>query len=615
MQKQRRNCGDFSILRRTRWIHFLIIFLTWGLVLLLNSIQNFIFLGVNPAKIGLSFFIFPSTVGIIFGLLLVHILIFRERRKEYDLALARQEEEAKYRHFIENSGDAIYLLYEGYFEFVNPKFIELFGLTLEEINQSRYGFLKIIAPESRPFIEERIAQQLAGKATDLDYTFKAFNKKGELLELETSVTYIKYKDGLATQGVIRDITEKKRLEEQLRQALKMEAIGTLAGGVAHDFNNLLTVINGYSELALLKLEQGKIDYLPTAIEAIAEAGKRAEDLTRQLLAFSRKQVYKPEILDLNDVIKDIDKMLRRLLDADIDIESIFAKELPKIKADRSQLEQIFMNLVLNARDALNASEHQVDSKKITIETGEACFDETPQHIDLKKGKYLFFSVSDNGIGMSKEVRQKIFDPFFTTKDKFKGTGLGLSTVYGIVKQNQGTIHVYSEPQKGSTFKIYWPITGEDSPQIDPPQSSLPRKIQGGKILFVEDNEAVRLFTVEALRGTGYDVQEAANGKLALKKALEEKFDLIITDLIMPELKGNEFIERLHQVHPSAKVLFISGYADNHVFRNGMLKKGLNFLQKPYSIKALVEEIERILHEPPREESEDSDNFLLQNGAA
>ena len=586
-----------SILRDFKWIHVLIIFSSWILVLIIGSIQNFIFLGYDLTKFQPSFFLFPSFVGLIFGILISRILVFRDDKKKYELTIARQEEEKKYRYFIEHSGDALYLLYKGHFEFINPKFTELFGMTIEEINISRFKFLEIIAPESREFIKERISRQLEGKAEDSEYQFKAFNKDKQILELETSVTYIPYKEGIATQGVIRDITEKRRLEQQLHQALKMEAIGTLAGGVAHDFNNLLTVINGYSEMALLKLEQNNVEYLHTAIKAISDAGKKAENLTRQLLAFSRKQIYKPEILDLNEIIEDTDKMLRRLIGADISIHSVFAESLPRIQADKSQLEQIFMNLVLNARDAIYTLNRENYSKKIIIETGYRFFEGNEQHIEIKRGKYVFFSISDNGVGMDSETCQKIFEPFFTTKEKFKGTGLGLSTVYGIVKQNNGYVYVYSEPNQGSTFKIYWPITNKKITKQPIQESKIKEFFGTGSILLVEDNMAVRQFASETLTSMGYDVHQASNGKKALEQVKEKQFefDLIITDLIMPELNGKEFVEKAKQIYPNIKVLYVSGYTDNHIVHNGLLEKEVNFIHKPYSIKILAKEIERILH--------------------
>jgi signal transduction histidine kinase/ActR/RegA family two-component response regulator len=391
--------------------------------------------------------------------------------------------------------------------------------------------------------------------------------------------------------------ERKELLEKLYHSQKMEAIGKLAGGIAHDFNNLLTVINGYSEMALMKISENNSVY--NKILAINEAGKKAENLTKQLLALSKKQIFKPEILDINDVIKSLDKILRRLMGEDINIQTIFKKNISFIKADKSQIEQIIINLTVNARDAVREIKTSGGQKKITIETGETFFDESilMKYPDInKKGLYVFFAVSDNGIGMNEEVKNRIFEPFFTTKEKDKGTGLGLATVYGIVKQNYGAIYVYTEQNKGSTFKIYWPATNEKSVNKKDFGIEVENYSGNENILIVEDDENVLEFASSALKSLGYKIYTASNGKEALKliQTNDFDFDLIITDLIMPELNGKEFVEQLKEMDFDFKVIYVSGYTDNHIVHDGMLEEGINFIHKPYSISTLAKTIRLVL---------------------
>ena len=509
---------------------------------------------------------------------------------------ALHESEEKYRHLIENSGDAIYLLYDRRFEIVNKKFTELFGVTIEQANSPDFDFMNMVSPESRPIVEERIRLQAEGKRIDPKYEFQALNANGLEILVETYFTYIKYKNGFASQGIIRDITEKRSLEQQLQQAQKMEAIGMLAGGVAHDFNNLLTVINGYSDMALISMEPS--DRLYKNINEIKKAGKRAENLTRQLLAFSRKQIYLSEIIEINSVIQEMDKMLRRLIGEDISVNMVLSENLPKIKADKSQLEQIFINLVVNARDAVYAVSKADYKKKITVETGRVVLnkDYVIKHPGSNEGLHIFFSVSDNGIGMDESTKQRIFEPFFTTKEKFKGTGLGLATVYGIIKQNQGSVYVYSEPGDGTMFKIYWPATTEYLEQKAVKVKASNNLSGNESILFVEDDPAVCQFATNALESLGYNVSKSTNGKLAFEqiKSKDFKFDLILTDLIMPELNGKEFVEKVKKKFPDVKVIYVSGYTDNHIVHNGLLEEGVNFIHKPYSVKSLAEKIRQVL---------------------
>jgi CheY-like chemotaxis protein len=297
------------------------------------------------------------------------------------------------------------------------------------------------------------------------------------------------------------------------------------------------------------------------------------------------------------VISSLDEMLRRLIGEDIKVETIITDHLPLIKVDRSQLEQIFVNLVVNARDALHGMPDKDHPKRITIETGQSILDQAyvSKHEGSHEGPHVFFAVSDNGIGMDEETRQKVFEPFFTTKEKHKGTGLGLSMVYGIVKQNQGSIYLYSEPGQGTTIKIYWPVSAEENETIRVKDSD---EIRYGResILIVEDEKEVCRFAADSLSSLGYKIFTAGNGQIALDliKAEMPRLDLIITDLVMPELNGKEFVKKVHQILPDIKVIYVSGYTDNHIVHNGLLEEGVNFIQKPYSLHMLSSAVRQIL---------------------
>jgi PAS domain S-box-containing protein len=379
-------------------------------------------------------------------------------------------------------------------------------------------------------------------------------------------------------------------EEQLRQSQKMEAVGQLAGGIAHDFNNLLTAITGYSELALRKLQAG--DPLRGNIEEIKRAGFRAAGLTRQLLAFSRKQVLQPEVLALNAIISELEKMLVRLIGEDIELRTSLAPDLGSIKADPSQLEQIIVNLVVNARDAMP------NGGRLTIETRNVYIDEhyARDHVAVAPGTYVLLGVTDTGIGMDEETKNRIFEPFFTTKEVGKGTGLGLSTAYGIVKQSNGNIWVYSEPGHGTTFKVYFPQIGETAPEykrLTTEEASL----QGTEtILLIEDDDTLRKLAVEVLRLFGYRVLEAGNGGAALLicERHPEAIDLLLTDVIMPEMGGHEAATRLGKIRPEMKVLYMSGYTDSAIVHHGVLDEGANFIQKPFSPDDLGRKLREVL---------------------
>jgi len=403
------------------------------------------------------------------------------------------------------------------------------------------------------------------------------------------------------RGVIeyaRDITERKRaeeeklsLQEQLRQSQKMEAIGQLAGGVAHDFNNLLTVIKGYSQLSLLDLKEN--NPLRGNIQEIEKATQQGTDLTRQLLTFSRRQVLDFKVLDLNALLKDLEEMLRRIIGENIELVTHLEENLGRVKIDPSQIEQVIFNLAVNARDAMPSG------GKLTVETANVELDEVyaHAHVGVTPGRYVSLSVSDTGVGMSQEEKEKAFEPFFTTKGKGKGAGLGLSMVYGIVKQSNGNIWVYSEPGRGTTFKINLPRTEEE---LDTFRKRVETDfLPGGSetVLLVEDDELVRDLANRLLKQLGYRVLVAVNGEDALHVAREhdgEKIHLLLADIVMPQMGGKELAIKLKILRPDVKVLYTSGYADNAIAHHGFLDPAIHFLQKPFSLKTLSHKVRKVL---------------------
>jgi two-component system cell cycle sensor histidine kinase/response regulator CckA len=396
----------------------------------------------------------------------------------------------------------------------------------------------------------------------------------------------------------RDITERLRLEEQLRQAQKMEAIGQLAGGVAHDFNNLLMAIIGYSELLLARLREG--DRLRKHIQEIKKAGERAAALTRQLLAFSRRQVLVPQVLDLNSVLSNVQKMLRRMIGEDIDLLTVPASDLGQVRADPGQVEQVIMNLAVNARDAMP------EGGKLTLETANVALDEsyTRNHIDVLPGRYVMLAVSDTGSGMDAETLSHIFEPFFTTKEEGKGTGLGLATVYGIAKQSGGHIEVSSEAGQGTTFRVYLPrIEAAYEPAaLGAPAEEMPRGTE--TVLLVEDDVVVCELLREMLQGSGYTVLQAGGARQALRmgeRYAPRPIHLLLADVVMPEMSGPQLADHLARVYPKMKVLYISGYTDATVARHSKLSTKAPYLQKPFAPEVLARKVREVLDAVPAEQ--------------
>jgi two-component system, cell cycle sensor histidine kinase and response regulator CckA len=396
---------------------------------------------------------------------------------------------------------------------------------------------------------------------------------------------------------LQERVERKRTEEalrqtegQLRQSLKMEAMGRLAGGVAHDFNNMLTLILGYSQIVLNAL--GKDNPLSQDVLEIKKAGERSAGLTRQLLAFSRRQVLQPKVLDLNGVVTNFESMLRRVIGEDVTLRTVLSPGLGCVKVDAGQMEQVIMNLVVNARDAMP------NGGTLTIETANVELDEAfvLKHKPMAPGRYVMLAVSDTGCGMDYETQAHIFDPFFTTKELGKGTGLGLSTVYGIIKQSDGYIWVDSEPGQGATFKIYLPHAKEVAETVEPDAISVPRPRGVETILLVEDEKGVRAMIRHILKQEGYTVLEAGNSQEAFQHADQHKdaIHLMVTDVVMPGMGGREVAERIKSSRPDMKVLFVSGYTGDAIAHHGVLDKGVNFLEKPFTAEGLTSKVRGVL---------------------
>jgi PAS domain S-box-containing protein len=509
--------------------------------------------------------------------------------KQNDMVKELSYSEARYKALFDGAVEGILIadIKTKKYKYANPAICRMLGFTEDELK--RMYINEIHPKEDRHGVNSDI-DIIVKKGKKLVRNLTCQRKDGTIFyaDFNTNICMI---DGTSCiVAFIADVSEIQNLEQQLQQSQKLEAIGKLSGGLAHDFNNLLTVVIGNSEILLSDISEDHPSR--EEIKEIKLVGERAAVLIRQLLAFSRKQVIHPNVINLNDTTLDMDKMLRRLIGENIKLKTILAPDLGEIEADEGQIEQVIMNLVVNARDAMPKG------GKITIETRNVELDEdyASSHVAVVPGSYVLLSVSDTGIGMRKETIEQAFDPFFSTKETGKGTGLGLSTVYGIVKQSKGYIWIYSEPEKGSTFKAYFPWA-EKSISIKKSKDDKAVNLTGSEtILLVEDDESVRNFAAKALKGFGYEVLIAADGNEAIRifENHDQPIHLVLTDVVMPEMSGEEIEERLRTHVERIKFLYMSGYTDNAIVHHGVLDEGKWFLQKPFTSEVLGQKVREVL---------------------
>jgi hypothetical protein len=471
------------------------------------------------------------------------------------------------------------------------RFLDVNAAAVRDYGYSRDEFLAMTIKDIRPPEDvPTLLEAERGAATTPKFgVWRLRKKSGEIIQVEITKHTFTLGDRACRLVVGRDVTERLRLEEQLRQSQKMEAVGRLAGGVAHDFNNVLSVILSYGEMLLADLKPG--EPMHGDMLEIHKAGKRAADLTRQLLMFSRQQVLEPKVLDLNEVLTSMDKMLQRILGADVDLVSLPTQPLGRVRADPSSVEQVIMNLVVNARDAMPTG------GQLTMETGNVVLDEAyaKAHLGVKPGPHVMLAVTDTGTGIDNVTLSRIFEPFFTTKEKGKGTGLGLSTVFGIVQQSEGSVWVYSEVGKGTTFKVYLPRV--DAAVETVRAAEAPSTLRGSEtILLVEDDDQVRAVARGILLRNGYHVIEARNAGEALLHSEKHPstIHLLLSDVVMPQMSGPELAKRLAKARPDMRVLCMSGYTDDSIVRHGVLEAHIAFLQKPITPDMLATKVREVL---------------------
>jgi len=518
------------------------------------------------------------------------------RREHRKIAAALRESEERYRLHFECLNDVIYSVNRDLvLTDVSPSIRIHLGYPPEVLVGRPFSELNILTSASLEQAMSDIRKVLAGETvSSVEYVFLARDGSTRFGEVNNT-PLIHQGLVIGATAVARDITERRRLEEQLHQSQKMEAIGRLAGGVAHDFNNLLTAITGYTDLLLLHLEPGT-DTRSFALE-IQRSLKQACALTGQLLAFSRKQMLQPEALNMNAVVGGMERMLGRLIGDNIELVTVLSPNLGTARADPAQIEQMILNLAINARDAMP------EGGRLILETANVDLDAqyAQHHLDVKPGGYVMLAVRDTGCGMDEATLAQIFEPFFTTRHEQRSSGLGLSTVYGIVKQSGGHIAVESEPWKGTCFRVYLP-RGEEAPgQASSQEAPFPTLKGSETILLVEDDESVRNIVREVLQRNGYNVLEAHNPGEAILISEQHTglIHLMVTDVVMPRMSAPELSERLAPWHPEMKVLYMSGYVDSEIVRQGVLQTELPFLQKPFSPETLLRTVRQVLASPKR----------------
>lgn len=511
-------------------------------------------------------------------------------RELRDAAVRRERRagEARFRRVVDSAMMGILFWdAQGQITDANDQFLKIVGYTREDLKAGRIDWRAMMPPEYEPADAKALEALAAGTGTPVEKEY--IRKDGSRVPILVGGALL---DDAAHPGVafVLDITERKQLQQQLIQSQKMEAVGRLAGGIAHDFNNLLTAIFGYADLLAEQLPEGS----PARkdVEEIQKASQRAASLTGQLLAFSRQQVLQPVVLSLNDVVENVEKMLHRILGEDIELHTALAPELGNTRADAGQIEQMIMNLAVNARDAMPTG------GKLTIETANVDLDAAyaAQHQPVIPGRFVMLAVSDTGIGMDDATKARIFEPFFTTKEAGKGTGLGLATVYGIVKQSGGYVWLYSEPGNGAAFKIYLPRV--DAQRDAPVVASEPVGTVVGTetVLVAEDDPLLLPLTRELLTKLGYHVLEARGSAEALAVAHGHRGDihLLVSDVVMPRGGGFQLAQQLLAERPGLRVLYVSGYTDETVVRHGLLERGLNYLQKPFTSAVLARKVREVL---------------------
>jgi two-component system, cell cycle sensor histidine kinase and response regulator CckA len=499
----------------------------------------------------------------------------------------RSESDARFRRLFESGLVGIAIADDsGTIREANDAFLNMVGYSPVDVADGLVLWTEMTPPEWQD-LNAAAGEQLRSGGVARPWEKEYLRKDGSRIPVMVGVATL---EGGQNISVALDLSERKRLEAQLRQAQKMEAIGSLASGIAHDFNNLLSVVLSCTTFALEDLKPD--DPMKADLDEVKRAGERAVELTGQLLAFSRKQMLQPRVLDLNQVALGMEKMMRRLLGESVELALLTAHKLGKVYADPGQIEQVLMNLVVNARDAM------ADGGKVSIETVNAELDAAyaAQHLGVTPGPHVMLAVTDTGTGMDPAIQARIFEPFFTTKERGKGTGLGLSTVFGIIKQSGGHIWVYSEPGKGTTFKVYFPRTDMSATESasEPPP---PATLRGSEtILLVEDEDQVRAVARTILRRQGYNVLEAQNGGEAflICEKYTAKIHLLLTDVVMPRMSGRELVERLASMRPEMRVLYVSGYTENSIVHHGVLDAGVAFLQKPIAPLALARKVREVL---------------------
>ncbi len=514
-----------------------------------------------------------------------------------------EESEEKYRSLVENADDVIFIFQDNRIKFHNKKAQELTGYSAGEL--ADLPFIDLVHPDDKELAKSAHQRRLGGEPLPRQ-TYRVRSRENREFWVETSGVRITWEGRPAVLSFVRDITERRALESQLRQAQKMEAIGQLAGGIAHDFNNVLAVITGYSETMMN--EMGRHHPLHHMLEEIFSAGQRAARLTRQLLTFSRRQECRPRVLDLNTEIIDLQNMLHRLIGEDIDLQTDLCDDLLKVKADQGQMQQVIMNLVVNARDAMP------DGGRMVIRTANIHIPGGYGHhqLDIKPGSYVMLALRDTGCGMDEETRNRIFEPFFTTKEAGRGTGLGLSTVYGIVKDCEGHVWVYTEPGKGTTFKIYLPASEEGAPAETSAQRPSEIPIGSETILLVEDDPALRKIVSQMLERGQYEVLEAEDPEEAIRIAEghQGNIDLLVTDVVMPKMSGPELFRHLEGPLPEMKVLYMSGYTDEAIEHHGIFGAGRAFIDKPFSLREVLCKVRGVLDEHSRKKDPAGKSILV-----